>query len=727
MIIQFIQRITFILIFFYAFIFCLPSQAAENRVALVIGNNDYISKPLDKAVNDANDMAEILTFCNFEVMKYINADRKTMRQAIREFGEKINKGAIGLFYYAGHGVQVKGENYFVPVGTDVHSEAEVEDECLKVSSVLRKMNEAGNPLNIILLDACQNNPFELKFSLSEQGFVKMDAPINSVIQYATKPGSLAVETRGRNGLYTSALLKYLPVKGLELKDFFMKVRKDVIKASNGKQIPCEFQLLTDDFYFVSEKYTTTSSVEVAGLSRKLSINQNGNDEGLLENLLKHVRRNFVLYIVILGICIICILVFQLSKLRKRMNYLEIKKKYTPTPKKVLAEGSEINKYKQKVDLLEKDLKKSQTTLKKVLAKGSEINKYKQKVDLLEKDLKKSQTTLKKALEVKPKKSETTAKKVLKKKPKQFVFKLPDTGQIKCYNNEKEISCPQPGENFYGQDANYIRNPMSFTKLDKNGNDLPDSAKSWTMVRDNNTGLIWDVTTKDEYNWHDASNKFITKLNAQKFGGYSDWRMPTREELRSIVNYGKVFSAIDERYFSKMSEFYWSSSSFAYRNDGAWGVYFYRGDDYGHYKSSSYYVRAVRFGQESVIRLFDNLIINGDGTIKDKNTGLMWQQVTAPKKMTWKQSLEYCENLNLAGYNDWRLPNIKELASIVDLRKYKPAIDGKYFLETMSEFYWSSSSYASNNGYAWGVYFYYGLDYYGSKSSSYYVRAVRFGQ
>ncbi|CAN2045259.1 hypothetical protein GMMP1_1510011 [Candidatus Magnetomoraceae bacterium gMMP-1] len=635
MIIQFIQRITFILIFFYAFIFCLPSQAAENRVALVIGNNDYISKPLDKAVNDANDMAKILTtFCNFEVMKYTNADRKIMRKAIREFGKKINKGAIGLFYYAGHGVQVKGENYFVPVGTDVHSEAEVEDECLKVSSVLRKMNEAGNPLNIILLDACQNNPFELKFSLSEQGFVKMDAPINSVIQYATKPGSLAVETRGRNGLYTSALLKYLPVKGLELKDFLMKVRKDVIKASNGKQIPCEFSLLTKDFYFVSEK--------------------NGGDNG-------------------------------------------------------------------------RGKKKSENISKKVLADAFEINKYKQKVAHLEKELEKVETTLKRALATKPKKSEFTLKKPLEKKPKQFVFKLPDTGQIKCYNNEKEISCPQSGENFYGQDANYIRNPMSFTKLDENGNDLPDSAKNWAMVRDNNTGLIWDVTTKDEYNWHDASNKFITKLNAQKFGGYSDWRMPTREELRSIVNYGKVFSAIDERYFPNMSEFYWSSSSHASNNDNAWGVGFDHGNGNDDGKSGSYYVRAVRFGQESVIRLFDNLIINGDGTIKDKNTGLMWQQVTAPKKMTWQQALKYCEKLNFAGYNDWRLPNIKELASIVDLRKYKPAIDGKYFSETMSEFYWSSSSAAGYNGFAWGVYFYVGYDNYGTKSSSYYVRAVRFGQ
>ncbi|ETR66067.1 MAG: hypothetical protein OMM_13297, partial [Candidatus Magnetoglobus multicellularis str. Araruama] len=134
---------------------------------------------------------------------------------------------------------------------------------------------------------------------------------------------------------------------------------------------------------------------------------------------------------------------------------------------------------------------------------------------------------------------------------------------KCYDNEKEIPCPNPGEDFYGQDANYTINPQSFTKLDSHGNDLPDSATEWTMVRDNVTGLIWEVKTDDgsihdkdnTYTWYDSNPEtnggdagtpgdgmdteyFIKTLNDNKFGGISDWRLPTIKELATIINYKK---------------------------------------------------------------------------------------------------------------------------------------------------------------------------------------------
>lgn len=224
-------------------------SAQEKRIALVIGNGAYKSVPLRNPVNDATDIAIALEKTGFIVMKSVNATRKQMRRAIRSFGEEINKGAVGLFYYAGHGIQVAGENYLVPIGAEVSSEDEVEDECLKVSSVLRKMETAGNRLNIIILDACRDNPFARSFRSSSRGLAKMDAPTGSILAYATAPGSIASDGPGRNGLYTSAFLKHMMTPGLEIGKLFRQVRIDVVGASGKKQVPWEASSLMGDFYF----------------------------------------------------------------------------------------------------------------------------------------------------------------------------------------------------------------------------------------------------------------------------------------------------------------------------------------------------------------------------------------------------------------------------------------------------------------------------------------------
>jgi Caspase domain/Concanavalin A-like lectin/glucanases superfamily len=229
------------------------NSAQERRIALVIGNGAYKSSPLANPVNDANDMAAALKNCNFKVMKSINASRREMRKAIRKFGIEINKGAVGLFYYAGHGIQVDGENYLVPVNAAVYTEAEVEDECLKVSSVLRQMESAGNRLNIIILDACRDNPFGRSFRSSNMGLAKMDAPTGSILAYATAPGSVAADGTGGNGLYTSMLLKHIMEPNLTIERVFKRVRIDVVNASGKRQTPWEVSSLMGDFYFNAKR------------------------------------------------------------------------------------------------------------------------------------------------------------------------------------------------------------------------------------------------------------------------------------------------------------------------------------------------------------------------------------------------------------------------------------------------------------------------------------------
>jgi hypothetical protein len=361
------------------------------------------------------------------------------------------------------------------------------------------------------------------------------------------------------------------------------------------------------------------------------------------------------------------------------------------------------------------------------------------------------------------------------------MRIPDTGQTKCYDIDgTEITCPSPGQALYGQDANYTINPMSYTKLDGSGNALPNSSSTWVMVKDNVTGLIWEMKTNKDgvknyndphdadntYSWYDSNpatnggnagtpgigtdtEDFIKALNDSHYGGYSDWRMPTFKELQSLVDYSKSNPAIDNTSFPKMvSSFYWSSTTFAHYTGSAWGVYFDNGDSDNPGKDFFGYVCAVRGGQTESLGDFasgsfdsvssgsmvdassvagsytDN---DGDGTVTDNSSGLMWQKDTSydTETMDWEQALAYCERLTLGGYKDWRLPTIKELQSLVDYSKSNPSIDTTSFPNTVSSFYWSSTSDPQEKRSALGVEFYNGsFENNGKIDRIYAVRAVR---
>ena len=306
----------------------------------------------------------------------------------------------------------------------------------------------------------------------------------------------------------------------------------------------------------------------------------------------------------------------------------------------------------------------------------------------------------------------------------FAAPVPDTGQTKCYNNAVEILCPQPGEPFYGQDAQYGPNLQSYTDL---GNGI---------VKDNVTGLEWqqerapgiiENNIVHNYNWEQAIDYCATL----SLGGYDDWRLPTIKELSTLVDSSipSPGPTINTSYFpdktGHTSQFAWSSTTYVSYPSQAWLVDFkigYASCNFKDYLGN--YVRAVRGGQSGA---FDNLVINDDGTVTDTATGLMWQQVTAPSTETWEQALAFCESLTLAGHSDWRLPNWKELQSIVDYDRYNPAIDTTYFTGTVGTFeshYWSSTTDALISDSALDVGFYSGFTSYGNKSDSNYVRAVR---
>ena len=223
--------------------------AAERRIALVIGNAKYKDAALLNPVNDANDMEAALKSAGFQVIKALDASQKQMNRAIAQFGELLTPDAVALFYYAGHGLQVRGKNYLIPVDAEIKSESMVRVESVDVDGVLDQLS--GSELNVVILDACRNNPFERRTnrSLGAGGLAQMEAPKGSLIAYSTAPGRTAADGDGRNGIYTQALLRYIRTPGLTIEQVFKNVRKDVSRATRDAQMPWESSSMTGEFYF----------------------------------------------------------------------------------------------------------------------------------------------------------------------------------------------------------------------------------------------------------------------------------------------------------------------------------------------------------------------------------------------------------------------------------------------------------------------------------------------
>src|SRR6185295_11482083 len=157
---------------------------------------------------------------------------------------------VGLFYYAGHGMQVRGANYLIPVNADIEREDEVQFQAVDANAVLSKMDSAKNALNIMILDACRNNPFARSYRSGAKGLAQMDAPSGTLISFATAPGSVASDGTGKNGLYTEHFLKAMHSPGMPIEQVFKQVRIGVTRATKDQQIPWESSSLKGDFSFV---------------------------------------------------------------------------------------------------------------------------------------------------------------------------------------------------------------------------------------------------------------------------------------------------------------------------------------------------------------------------------------------------------------------------------------------------------------------------------------------
>lgn len=246
------------------------AKVHQKRLAMVIGNSDYEKSKLKNPVNDAESMTRLLRRLDFDVDLIKNGSRRDMVKEMNDFGRKLSQVDVGLFYYAGHGIQVNGRNYLIPTDAVLETEGDVEFEAIDLGRVLSKMEDSRCPLNIVILDACRDNPFARSFRSASKGLALVDAPRGTLLAFSTSPGSVAADGKGSNGIYTKHLLNNIERPNLSIEEVFKQVRIGVVNDTDGKQTPWESSSLMGSFHFQADNENSSTPTKDTSLAPQSS-------------------------------------------------------------------------------------------------------------------------------------------------------------------------------------------------------------------------------------------------------------------------------------------------------------------------------------------------------------------------------------------------------------------------------------------------------------------------
>lgn len=243
--------------------FAQSAASTLPRIALVIGNTAYSDAPLRNPANDARAMAAALQKFGFAVSIKLDVARHDLLQAVRSYAADVgSRKAVGFFYYAGHGAQRDWRNFLIPTDARIRSPADLQEQALDLGALLKNLSTARNPVNLIVLDACRDNPLGQEVRLEQKGLSQVDAPPGTLLAYSTAPGNVAADGTGENGLYTQHLLREMNNPNDKIEDVFKRVRLNVRRDSRGQQIPWESTSLEDDFYFRPRQTKKLSDKEI---------------------------------------------------------------------------------------------------------------------------------------------------------------------------------------------------------------------------------------------------------------------------------------------------------------------------------------------------------------------------------------------------------------------------------------------------------------------------------
>lgn len=599
---------------------CLTANsisANTNRLALVIGNSAYPNAPLKNPANDATDISRALKRLNFKVTMLRDTSQRSMEESIRKFGKRLMEGGVGLFYYAGHGMQVDGRNYLIPVDARIEDPSDVKYEALDAGRVLGKMEVAGNDMNIVILDACRDNPFSRGWRSTQKGLARMEAPKGSYIAYATAPGSVAADGSGRNGTFTKSLLRHIEVPGLTLESVMKRVRKDVIQETGSKQIPWDSSSITGEFYFDP--------------SRSISIVSK--DPLVVKTLKKDHAK--------------------ISPVRKAGS-TEFETRELRYAKKLLDRGKKSEAKRIVSGLLKSD---DDTVLSEAMycqliwGFASNDRDALDKLNAYYPDFKWLSIAEKKIVErekVRKIEDEKKRKAEAKRKKLEAERKRLEEKQKKLQSVEKKklasLSPSVSKPSIVARDGWYIKY--------ENG-----------VVYDKNTGLEWYTGPDRDMTW-DKAKSWADNLNVAGGG----WRLPEIYELRDLyhdltsllkINGWKIWkgnkhSSLHHGLEFKRGQTLTTGSNYS---DGFRGVAV-RPQKYDKLKPASI---SQLMNQAKIITSDKYYSKYDNGVVYDKNTGLEWY-VGPDIDMTWKEARVWVLNLDVAG-GGWKTPTLEELIGL----------------------------------------------------------------
>ena len=647
----------------------------SKRVALIIGNSDYSAAvgPLRNPVNDARTMAEALEGVGFEVTRLENVKYREMREAVRDFGSRLRKSDAALFYFSGHGVQFEGGNYLLPIGAEIEIPQHISYEALSENEVLAEM-EGGTKdrVNLVIVDACRNNLVTRGFRSASKGLAQPEFhPSGSLIAYATAPGKVAADGTGANSPYVAELSKHLRTPGLKVEDVFKRVLVGVEERTKGKQVPWVNASLKGDFYFVPPEEkpelatvaTLTPTPAPSSAASKFLP-----DEELWEELKDSDNpEDFEDFLA----------AFPESKLAPvaRIKLKRLKRKQD----KAQAEQQQFTEAKLKV---EEEQKKQQE-----LAADGPLGTV----------------------------TDITTGLMWQKKPdgigrnwqnaKWYCegltlggfsgWELPNVEALKNMIGKKELfdhykmgiesdywsSTPHMDRTssawfvyFKGGGVNY--SPKAFENnvrcvrggLQNQGSMRPKSesteAQPGTVI-DASTGLIWQKKSDGiERNWQNAK----WYCEGMRIGGYSDWKLPSRDELEMGFKVKHLFDPFKRQDWDSL---YWSSTNDVLLTTHSLRMHFSSAEVSSNTKAGNNYVRCVRGGwgqQESESK---QSAWSPAGTVIDSSTGLMWQKKPDGIERNWQNAKWYCEGMTLGEYSDWVLPTKESFPGFEEQKQLFP--------------------------------------------------------
>jgi hypothetical protein len=618
---------------------------SEGRTALVIGNNNYKNfAKLKNAENDARDIAEALERYGFKVFKLFNGSRAEMNAEIENFSTHLkNRGGVGFIFYAGHGLEVGGKNYLVPVDVDMKNRFQVIENGVALNGILSRVQDAGNRLNIVVLDACRNNPFKDR-SVTRDVFGEGDDGVGlalppsvsgTYIAYSADVGQASQDGHGRNGTFTKHLLANLDRENASLNQILQYTRAGVEEATNGKQSPASYDKTTGDFYFKAPQGVPSPNPNPSPNPIGVYI-WNGEESMTISNFKSEISK-----------------LSPQGEFERPEKFAERKRAFY---EKVL--NSWLGK--QSIEM--------------------EYNPNSQIFSVSEKSLEIDFEIFVPFDRAKNFKSET----------RNFDFLFEEkNGELLLvgakaggFSTKLEIDGIEEKQKKKKAKA-FLKYPREYSR-NSNG------------VVSDGYGLEWEDHKKSFKGNFSEAERYCQNL---ELDGKSDWRLPTNKELWYLGDRKKSGLAISSTFQNVEETHYWSNQKVTYSGyeDSNWGTRFSDGQNTWEGRNEDHFTKCVR-GKSYYEDI--EFVRNGD-IIEDRTNGLGWSG-SSENSMNWSSAKSYCSNLNFGGRSDWRLPTIEELYSITDQRKNSyPYVNGK-FKTVKSSWYWSVTKYNKNSSSSWIV-------------------------